>query len=507
MSSLLLAVSASLAAGLQGGSCQDLASLPLGNAAITSAVSVPAGPYVSRGFNGQENVGPMLPGHCRVAATLTPAPGSSIDMEIWLPARGWNGKFLAVGNGGWAGSISLAAIADGLAEGYAAASNDTGHKGGSGEFALRQPEKVIDFGYRAMHEMALRSKAIIGAYYGRAPELSYFNGCSTGGRQGLMEAQRYPEDFDAIIVGAPVNNVNHLHAAQTQKYLEILRDESRYVPPEKVEMIAAAVLQACDADDGVEDGLIGNPLACAFEPASLACDGGSGEGAAGAMCLAPGQVASLERAWSPVFDAAGARIYPGHARGFEAGWRVPEPGSTPPSLPTDSFRYLGHQDPDWDWRTFDLEEDLALVMEKAGFIESTDPDLSAFRERGGKLLMYHGWNDPGPSPLNSIAYYEEVLATLGPDQDDWMRLYMMPGMGHCRGGPGPDQANFLSALERWVEAGEAPERITAVKVANGEVRMTRPLCPYPQVADWTGTGSANDEANFVCTAPGLGQGQ
>jgi feruloyl esterase len=493
MSSLTLVMAAMLAAPFQSGECAPVASLSLPNATITSVEFVEAGPYVTAGRGGQTPAGPILPSHCRVEATLTPVTGSEIQMAIWLPTENWNGKFLAVGNGGWAGSISIGAIADGLAEGYAAASNDTGHEGGNGSFALGQPEKVVDFGYRAMHEMAVQSKAIIGTFYGRAPTLSYYNGCSTGGRQGLMEAQRYPEDFDAMIVGAPVNNVNHLHSAQTQKFMEILGDESRYVPPAKIQMIADAVMNTCDGDDGAVDGLIGDPEMCRFDPASLACTGSGTD-----MCLTPGQVASLERVYAPVFTSDGTLVYPGHARGFETGWRMPEPGSTPPTLPTDSFRYLGHQDPDWDWRTFNLDTDLRRVTEAASFIESTDPDLSAYKARGGKMIVYHGWNDPGPSPLNTIQYYNQVLDALGPEQDDWMRVFMMPGMGHCRGGVGPDQANFMGALERWVETGTAPDRIIASKVDGGQVQMTRPLCPYPQVATWTGVGSMNDAANFVC---------
>ena len=496
MSSMAFMLSATLFAPVQSAPCQDLQSLSLPDAMITSVELVPAGPYVTQGFGGQQQTGPMLPEHCRVAATLAPVEGSHIEMEIWLPTENWNGKFLAVGNGGWAGSISLSAIARSLSEGYAAASNDTGHKGGSGEFALGQPEKVIDFGYRSMHEMAVQSKSIIGEYYGQAPSLSYYNGCSTGGRQGLMEAQRYPLDFDGMIVGAPVNNVNNLHAAQTQKFMEIMGDESRYIPPEKVQMIADAVMNACDSNDGAVDGLINNPEMCRFDAASLACTGGGTD-----MCLTPGQVASLEREYSPVFTSDGQFVYPGHAYGFELGWRMPEPGSSPSTLPTDSFRYLGRQDPNWDWRTFDLDTDLALVMENAGYLESTDPDLSAYKARGGKLLMYHGWNDPGPSPLNTIQYYNQVHDALGPDQEDWMRVFMMPGVGHCRGGVGPDQANFLGALERWVESGVAPDRLTASKVTGGQIQMTRPLCSYPEVPRYSGVGSLNDAGNFICAAP------
>jgi feruloyl esterase len=438
----------------------------------------------------------MLPEHCRLAAVLMPTPDSHIEMEIWLPTKNWNGKFLAVGNGGWAGEISLPAVAAGLSEGYAAASNDTGHKGDNAAFAPGHPEKVTDFGYRSMHEMAVQSKAIIQGFYSKAPSRSYYNGCSTGGWQGLSEAQRYPSDFDAMVVGAPVYRRPHLHASELQQVLEVAKDESRYVPREKIQMIARAVTATCDANDGVLDGLITDPQTCRFEPATLACSASGGNN-----CLTPGQVKSLERVYSPIFTKSGELVYPGHARGFELGWRMPEPGEGPRESPVNSFQYLGRQDPKWDWKTFDMDADLALVMKNAGHIEATNPNLSEFKARGGKLIMYHGWNDPGPSPLDTIQYYNKVADAMGPNQENWMRLFMMPGMGHCGGGAGPDQANFLGALERWVESGVAPDRITAAKVTNGRVSMTRPICTYPQVAKWKGVGSTNDAENFVCAAP------
>ncbi len=480
MSSLTIVLSAALFAAPQSGPCDGVEGLP--GATITSIERVPAEA--------------PLPEHCRIAAVLTPTPDSHIEMEIWLPTEDWNGKFLAVGNGGWAGSISRDALANGLSEGYAAASTDTGHTGPPGEFAVGQPEKVVDFAYRAMHETVVQSKAIVEDFYDRPPDLSYYNGCSTGGWQGLAAAQRYPGDFDAIIAGAPVYNRPHLHASEMQKFVEIMTDERRLVPPEKIEMIAEAVIDSCDAGDGVVDGLINNPEMCRFEPSSLACTGTDT-----GMCLTPGQVVSLERAYAPTFTDSGEFVYTGHARGFELGWRMPGPDSEPRTSPTASFRYLGHENPEWSWQDFDLEADLALVMENAGFLEATETDLVEFRDRGGKLIMYHGWNDPGPSPLSTIQYYNGVLDTMGPDQGDWMRLYLMPGVGHCRGGVGPDQADFMAAIERWVESGVDPDRITASRVENGQVDMTRPFCAYPEVARWTGVGSTNDAGNFVCAAP------
>lgn len=478
-----------LAAFVQQPSCEALGTLSLPDATITEAVFVPEG---SGGRGGP------VPAHCRVAAVLTPSADSHIEMELWLPAENWNGKFLAVGNGGWAGTISTAAIADGLRRGYASASNDTGHEGGSASFVLGHPEKLVDFGYRAMHEMAVQSKTMIEAYYDRAPELSYYQGCSTGGRQGLMSAQRYPGDFDAIIAGAPVYNVLHLNVSQVALQVGMLRNPETIVPEEKVVLLADAVVAACDANDGVEDGIVGEPRMCRFDPAVLMCSGGDGSG-----CLTAAQVESARRAYQPLTTSSGEVVYPGRSPGFESGWRVPAPGRPLNSLWADTPRYVGRQDPDWDPMTFDLETDLALALENGGFIEASDPDLSAFRDRGGKLLLYHGWADPGPAPENTINYYEAVDDELAGNEDDWMRLFLMPGVGHCAGGVGPDRADFLGAMEAWRESGVAPDRIVATRggAPDAQGGMSRPLCPFPRVARFDGTGSTSDAVTFTCVEP------
>jgi feruloyl esterase len=437
-----------------------------------------------------------------VAATLTPSTDSHIEMELWLPAENWNGKFLAVGNGGWAGSISFDAMAAGLRRGYATASNDTGHKGGSASFAVGHPEKLIDFGYRAMHEMAVQSKSLIQAFYNRPPQLSYYQGCSTGGRQGLMAAQRYPEDFDAIIAGAPVYNVVHLNVSQVALQTAMLKNPATLVPPGKRTLFANAVVNACDARDGVKDGIISEPRACRFDPAVLACTGGDAPD-----CLTPPQVENARSAYAAVTTKSGALVYPGRSPGFESGWRIPTPGETLNPLFTDMVRFVARQDPNWDPMTFDLEKDLALALKSAGFIEASDPDLARFKGRGGKLLLYHGWADPGPAPENTINYYDAVTKKLGGRQDDWMRLFLMPGVGHCGGGVGPDQADFLGAMERWREGGAAPSQIVAARAggrggsAGAATAMTRPLCPHPQVARYDGSGSTDDATNFRCVAP------
>jgi feruloyl esterase len=490
MSSLALVA---FAAFLQQAPCESLKPLSLPNTKITSVEFVAAGQYRAQGRGGQQAAGPQLPAHCRVAAALAPTPDSHIEMELWLPAEGWNGKFLAVGNGGWAGNTS--AMAASLARNYATASNDTGHKGGSGSFALGHPEKVVDFGYRSMHEMALQSKTIINAFYKRAPQLSYYNGCSTGGRQGLMEAQRYPDDFDAMIVGAPVYNHIRLHASQMARQTEMLKDVSKILSKEQMTLLNNAVIAACDAKDGVKDGIISDPESCKFDPATLMCTESNKE-----HCLTAAQIGTAKKAYGDMKTKTGQLVYPGSSPGFETGWRMPQPGSEPPAIALDTFRYLGHKDANWNGMNFDLDKDLALAVENTGFIDAINPDLSKFKARGGKLLMYHGWADPGPAPQNTINYYSEVIQKTGSKTDDWMRLFLLPGVGHCGGGVGPDRADLVTPLEKWRESGTAPSQIVASRTRNGQIDMTRPLCPYPQIAKWNGTGSSDEAKNFVCAA-------
>jgi Tannase and feruloyl esterase len=477
----------------QQSACEDLKTLSLPHTTITAAEFLPAGAAQAPRGRG---AGTTLPARCRVAAVLAPSPDSHIEMELWMPAENWNGKFLAVGNGGWAGNIETGAMGTALARGYATASNDTGHKGGSASFAVGHPEKVVDFGYRAMHEMAVQSKAVIQAFYKRSPQLSYYQGCSTGGRQGMMEAQRYPTDFDAIIAGAPVYNQIHLNESQVALQVEMLRDTSRLVPPAKVTLFANAVLGACDEQDRVKDGIVSEPQKCKFDPSTLACKGGDS-----ADCLTAAQVESAKKAHASVTTKSGDVVYPGHSPGFETGWRIPTPGSPLNPLFGDMPRYVGHQDANWDLMTFDLDKDLALALKNAGLIEANNPDVAEFKNRGGKLILYHGWADPGPAPENTINYVNAVNKKVSGSNGDWMRLFLLPGVGHCGGGAGPDQADYLTALENWREKGIAPSQIEASRNRDGRVDMTRPLCPYPQVAKYSGSGDTNDAKNFTCAAP------
>jgi feruloyl esterase len=347
--------------------------------------------------------------------------------------------------------------------------------------------------------MTVRSKALIQAFYKRSPQLSYYEGCSTGGRQGLMEVQRFPEDFDAVIVGAPVNNMVHLNVSQVALQVDMLRNPSRLIPPGKKTLFANAVVAACDQRDGVKDGIISEPRACTFDPAVLACKAGDAPD-----CLTSAQVENARSAWAAATTRTGAMVYPGRSPGFESGWRIPDPGAQPNPLFTDMPRYVGRQDPKWDPMTFDLETDLALALKNGSFIEATDPDLAKFKARGGKLILWHGWADPGPAPENTINYYEAVNKKLGGKQDDWMRVFLLPGVAHCGGGVGPDQADFLGAMERWREHGEAPSQIIATRPAGrrgSATPMSRPLCSHPQVARYSGSGSTDEAKNFRCVAP------
>ncbi|HTM04623.1 MAG TPA: tannase/feruloyl esterase family alpha/beta hydrolase [Vicinamibacterales bacterium] len=527
----MLTVYALMLAGslaVDAGPCEGLKTLSLPNTSITTAELVPAGPFTPPGrgggagrgrgaavpgraagrapatgagqppnvpANAQAQAGVMLGAYCRVEATLKPSPDSDIKIEVWLPAENWNGKFEAVGNGGWAGVISYPAMATALQEGYATASTDTGHVGGTATFAIDHPEKLTDFAYRAVHEMTVQAKALINKYYGRAPRLSYWNGCSTGGRQGLMEAQKYPDDFDAILAGAPANYQTHLHTWDLSVSAPVLRDPAEAVPAAKLRMVSDAAIAACDAKDGVKDGLIGNPRACAFDVATLQCKAAETD-----SCLTGAQVTAMKRVYQPAKTASGQYVFPGKEPGSEYQWAAYIGGQQAPGVSVGSFQ-VAYGQANWDPRSFDLDRDLKVVDEKVGPVNAINPDLRAFKQRGGKLLLYHGWNDTAISPGNTIDYYQSVLTKMGGKQDDFVRLFMVPAMQHCGGGPGPNQINWFAALERWREASQAPARIDAARVSGTRVDMTRPLCPYPQVAVYSGTGSTNDAGSFSCKAP------
>ncbi len=482
-----------------GSSCESLASLALPHAVITTAESVAAGAFPAPRGRGPAAAAAFrnLSSFCRVAAILKPVPDSEIRIEVWMPASGWNGRLQSVGNGAWAGTISYPAMATALAAGYSTASTDTGHEGNNPAFIPGHPEKVVDFAYRAVHEMTVASKAIVAAYYASGPKYSYWNGCSTGGRQAMAEAQRFPGDYDGIVAGAPASYVTRLQGSQVWIAAAGHKDEAGYIPPSKYEMIHRAVLEKCDKIDGVEDGVLEDPTRCAFDPAVLQC-----KGADAPSCLTAPQVAVARKIYAGPASPSGQNLFPGLEPGSEKGWAALS-GLKPMDLAVDTYRYLVFQDPKWNYLTLDPNTDFARADRTIGsLMNSVNPGLRPFFAHGGKLLHYHGWADPGISPGSSVNYYKSVLKALGGKAkvNNSYRLFMVPGMGHCGGGDGTSTFDMVSALDRWVEQGKAPDRIVASRVVNGATVRTRPLCPYPQVAAYKGRGSTDDAANFSCKA-------
>jgi feruloyl esterase len=498
-----------LAAALHGqpvraaASCEGLTSLKLPKVTITLAQAVAAGAFAPGATAGDEPAArprgfSTLPAFCRVVATLTPSTDSDIKIEVWMPAENWNGKFQAVGNGAFSGTIAYPAMATALGRGYATGSTDTGHEGNTGSFALGHPEKLIDFGWRAVHEMTVTSKTIISTYSSSPPRLSYFNGCSAGGRQGMMEAQRFPADYDGIVAGAPGLDWTG-RASQAVRGAQLLeKNEAARLSPTKQQRLHAAVLKACDGLDGIEDGLIGDPMRCTFDPAVLQCSG-----ADDGSCLTAAQVATAKSVYSPLVDARTKRQTSGLKPGSELGWT--DLGWTASARATglDQFRFIVVKDPRWTVAQFNASTDLGRAdAADDNTVNALNPNLKPFIERGGKLIQYHGWSDPQISPGNSVQYYQDVLKTVDARTVQGShRLFMAPGMAHCGGGEGPNTFDMMGALERWVEQRQTPDQIIALHATNGTVDRTRPLCPYPQVAKYNGSGSTDQAANFSCKTP------
>jgi feruloyl esterase len=477
--------------------CENLAGIALLNAKIDSAQVVAAGTFTPPAAAPRATTAyASLPAFCRVTATLTPTSDSDIKAEVWMPASGWNGKFLAVGNGGWAGTIPYGSLASSIAAGYAAAGTDTGHVGNNADFAPGHPEKLIDLAYRSIHETTVQAKIIINSHYGSPANFAYYNGCSQGGRQGLAAAQTYPEDFDGIVAGAASWNQMRSHGARVALNLIVNKDADSAIPPSKYAMIHSAVMNACDALDGVEDGVLENPQMCKFDYSRLACKDGDGPN-----CLTQGQIESANALTSPLTDPRSGRVlFEGHLMpGSELGWATLA-GPQPLGLAVNGMRNVVTKDPTWDYRKMDISTDVdRAAASDNGAMYSGDPELRRFFARGGKLLMYHGWNDQQVNPLNSVIYYESVLKTVGKaDAANSIALFMIPGMNHCSGGPGTDSFDKVKVIEEWVEQGKTPAQIPAAHVTDGQVDKTRPLCPYPQIAKYLGAGSTNDAASFVC---------
>jgi hypothetical protein len=504
--------------------CAALKGLTLAFTTITSAVEVPASSFKDPSSQASTTV--SHPAFCRVQGVLKPTSDSNIGIEVWMPLSDWNGRFEQIGNGGFAGLFWYGFMLPELRRGFAIAATDDGHKDSKTDqnWAINHPEKVIDFGYRAVHVTDIRAKEIINAFYGQAPRYSYFNGCSDGGREALMEVQRFPEDFNGIIAGAPANLWTHLATAVVWDEQALLDKPASYIPASKLPALQAAALQACDGLDGVKNGLVEDPQVCHFDPSVLLCNDDDNS-----QCLTADQVETARKLYAgPRNPRTGEQIFPGHEPGAEAfitDWPEMLIGNAPGAgwefaVGNMFFADFVFANPAWNFRSLNFDGDVALADKKlSAILNSTNPNLRKFRDRGGKLIQYHGWADSVIAPRGSTQYYESVVRAMGGAEktENFYRLFMAPGMSHCAYGPGPnsfggilqyelphDDAgdDVVDALMQWVEHGVAPDRIVATKFKDDDsskgILMTRPLCPFPAKAAWTGNGSTDDAANFVC---------
>jgi hypothetical protein len=508
-------------------SCTKLMSLSIANTKIGFAQIVEAGTFAGPPTpnSGRDLTAPYkkVPSFCRVVAEATPTADSDIKLEVWLPMAEWNGRLLGLGNGGFAGVIDYPGLAAGVSKGFVSTATNTGHIGSpiAAGWAIGHPEKVIDFGYRGIHEMTRVAKEVIVAFYGKVAQHAYFAGCSDGGREALMEAQRFPADYDGILAGAPANYWTALLSLAAADSQALTLDAASWIPPEKIPVIANAVNDACDQLDGVHDGILNDPRQCHFDPATIQCKAGQNSN----ECLAAPQVIALKKLYAGIHDTHGREIFPGYLPGAEegsGGWTLWITGQQPKNslmffFQQNYFSSMVYEDPAWDYKTFTVDDGLKSAEAKtATALNAIDADLKPFAARGGKLIMYHGWNDPAIPARNTINYYESVAKKMGQGAtDSFLRLYMVPGMQHCADGPGTDsfgqsgrlefddpQNSVSGSLVQWVEKGVAPSTIIASKLAGTEnSKMTRPLCVYPQAAKYTGKGDTNDAASFVCETP------
>jgi len=454
----------------------------------------------------------MSPEHCEVRGTIWPEN----KFAVKLPPE-WNHGFYMVGNGGTAGTISFAAMEPGVRKGFAAASTNTGHdaeKEQLASFARPGPDnpdaerKLIDFGYLAMHETAVVAKKIIQVYYGEAARYSYYVGCSTGGRQGLSEAQRFPEDFDGLVVGAPVLNLGGTQMRNIWN-AQAVRTGPGAIAPDKLPLLAKAVYRKCDGVDGLEDGLIDDPRQCPFDPARdlPKCPADRD----GPDCFTSAQMESLRRVYGGVRTSAGKQIFPGQPLGAEiaapkSGWDGWLIGPAATLLRSESYMRFILLDPpperSWTFKAFDFDRDPPGIVKNAAKVNATNPDLRPLKKRGGKIIHYHGWADPGITALMSVDYYESVVEKMGRKQtSEFYRLFMIPGMFHCGGGVGCGTVDWVTPIVDWVEKGTAPENLIGSRVEEGKSLRARPLCPYPEVAVYKGAGSIDDAGIFICSSP------
>ena len=482
--------------------CQAIANTAFSNTTITSAVAVGAGELTLPA----SPFGPAadysdLPGFCRVAGSIQPTSDSDIQFEVWLPSENWNGRFMQTGNGGAAGSIVLTSLVDPLMRGYAVANTDTGHQGGGGDFdwAAGQPEKLTDYAWRAVHELTVTGKEITTARFGTPPEKSYWNGCSTGGRQGLVEAQRFPDDYDAIIAGAPASNWTPLMSLSILIQRNFGPDG---MSASKLGLLKEAAISTCDALDGVNDRIIANPAQCDFDPGILQC-----QTDVSAQCLSTQEVNAARNIYAGLVDSSGQVLMPGTGPGSEPLWGAY--ASPAFSIGTSFYKNAVLQNPQWDPATFDVDSDVARALAADnGAHDAMNADISAFLAQGGKLITYHGTTD-GLIPFrNSLNYFQSMVATLGEEAvNDSVRYYQIPGMDHCSGGEGAHAIDWLGAMEDWVENDNAPQALVATHPApppgapvEGD-EFTRPACVFPEAARYTGSGDTNNAESFECAIP------
>ena len=514
------------ASGAAAADCGALAGRTFGDATIAAATNV-SPPSSVVGLDPPTPVAVKAP-FCRIQGTIKPSPDSNIVFEVWLPSQSaWNGKYEGIGNGGFAGSLIYAPMDWALEAGYAVSATDTGHAGRSldSPWALGHPEKVTDFGWRAIHETALASKAIVETYYAKPPAHSYFSGCSDGGREALMEAQRFPKDYDGIVAGAPANFWTRLLANGVWTDQALAETPDSWISPEQLSVVNDAALKACRGENGVAD----DPGQCHFDPSSLLCKAGETK-----ECLSAPQITALRKIYSGMQDASGKSIFPGYPPSGEAGtvaWSLWLTGADPKRVEgtliygfsTGYFANMVFDKADWSFHGQNPADNLARAQEKTGqTLDAANPDLSAFRDAGGKLIQYHGWNDAAIPAPSSIEYYQLVADKLGGIEktQPFYRLFMAPGMQHCGLGLGPNAVggvfglpspshdpshDVVAALAHWVEDGAAPDQIIATLYRDNDptkgIVGQRPWCAHPASARYSGQGSRTDAASYVCTGP------
>ena len=515
---LALSVAALFAAGKASAQqwCESLASLKIPNVTITQATSIRTPPDLDvPGTPGRFGTPPGLKvsvPFCRIAGYATPTSDSHIGFEVWLPLpENWNGNYVGIGNPGFIGDIRFGGMAREVARGSAAASTDTGHSDinptseAPDAWAIGHPEKVADWGHRAVHETAVAAKALILAYYGKPEKLSFWSSCHEGGNQALTEAQRYPNDYDGIAAGDPAYYITHLQAASEYLAYVNVKDGVKapgYIPPSKYPVLHRAVLDKCDALDGVRDGFIEDPTRCHFDPETIRCAGKADY----ASCLTGPQVETAKKIYEGAKFADGKQIYPGFEPGSESAWGVMIAGPDPLSINNGFFKSVVFENPNWDYHTFDVDRDTKLAEAKYGaVVDSHNPDLSAFKAHGGKLLIYAAWEETAIPPRSMVDYYNSVLAKMG-DTDEtrnFVRLFMVPGFGMCPGfGTGSNGAfDALDVVMKWRTTGVAPDKIIASHRVGNDVDRTHPACPYPKAAIYDGKGDPLDAASFTCGDP------